>query len=64
VMRRNGLVKAIIEDDGHGFDPVGARKKGQSVGIHGMQERAELVGGRMTIESSRDGTTVYVEVPA
>lgn len=64
VTRRNGLVKAIIEDDGRGFDPVAARKNGQSVGIHGMQERAELIGGRMTIESGREGTTVFVEVPA
>ena len=63
VTRRNGLVKAIIEDDGQGFDPVAARKKGQSVGIHGMQERAELIGGRMTIESGREGTTVFIEVP-
>ena len=60
---RDGLVKAIIDDDGLGFDPVAARKNGQSVGIHGMQERAELVGGRMTIESGRNGTTVFVEVP-
>jgi signal transduction histidine kinase len=63
ITRRNGVVRAIIEDDGHGFDPVAARKLGQSVGIHGMQERAELVGGGMTIESGRDGTTVFVEVP-
>jgi signal transduction histidine kinase len=63
ITRRNGLVKAIIDDDGHGFDPDAARRAGQSVGIHGMQERAELIGGRMTIESGRDGTTVFVEVP-
>ena len=63
VTRRNGLVRAIIEDDGRGFDPVVARRNGQSVGIHGMQERAELIGGRMTIESGREGTTVFVEVP-
>jgi signal transduction histidine kinase len=63
ITRRNGLVKAIIDDDGHGFDPDAARREGQSVGIHGMQERAELIGGRMTIESGRDGTTVFVEVP-
>lgn len=63
VTRRNGLVKAIIEDNGEGFDPVAAQKKGQSVGIHGMQERAELIGGKMTIESGRDGTSVFVEVP-
>jgi signal transduction histidine kinase len=64
VTNRNGVVKAIVEDDGNGFDPVAARRKGQSVGIHGMQERAELVGGRMTIESGRGGTTLFVEVPA
>ena len=63
VTRRNGLVKAIIEDNGQGFDPVAARKEGRSVGIHGMQERAELIGGRMTIESGRGGTSVFVEVP-
>ncbi len=63
VTRRNGTVKAIIEDDGLGFDPLVARRDGQSVGIHGMQERAELIGGRMTIESGREGTTVFVEVP-
>lgn len=60
---RDGLVRAIIEDDGHGFDPVSTRKNGHSVGIHAMKERAELVGGRMTIESGRDGTTVFVVVP-
>ena len=60
---RDGLVKVIIDDDGRGFDPDAARKNGRSVGIHGMQERAELVGGRMTIESGRSGTTVFVEVP-
>ncbi|MCP3974262.1 MAG: HAMP domain-containing protein [bacterium] len=63
VTRRNGLVKAIIEDNGQGFDPVAARRKGRSVGIHGMQERAELIGGKVTIESGRDGTSVFVEVP-
>lgn len=63
VTRRNGLVRAIIEDNGQGFDPVAARKKGRSVGIHGMRERAELIGGRMTIESGRGGTSVFVEVP-
>lgn len=64
VSRRNDHVQAIIEDDGHGFDPVAARRAGHSVGIHGMIERAELLGGRVDIESSPEGTTVYVEVPA
>ena len=63
VTNREGLVRAIIEDEGEGFDYAAVRKAGQSVGIHGMQERAELVGGKLTIESSHKGTTVFVEVP-
>lgn len=63
VNRRDGHVQAIIEDDGAGFDPDAARRAGQSVGLHGMSERAELLGGRLDIESGQDGTAVYVEVP-
>lgn len=63
VARRNESVRIIIEDDGNGFDPVATRKNGQSVGIHGMAERADLLGGRLDIESNEEGTTVYVEVP-
>jgi signal transduction histidine kinase len=61
--RREGSVQAIIEDDGEGFDVETARRAGRSVGLHGMAERAELVGGKLDIESNSEGTTVYVEVP-
>jgi signal transduction histidine kinase len=60
---RNGRVQTIIEDDGVGFDPDRARREGRSVGIHGMIERAELVGGSLSIESNDEGTTVYVDAP-
>ncbi len=63
VTQRDGVVQVIVDDDGAGFDPVAARKNGQSVGIHGMLERVELLGGRLDIESSDDGTSVFVEVP-
>ena len=63
VLRREGRVQAIIEDNGTGFDPERARKAERSVGIHGMLERAELLGGQLNIESNCDGTTIYVEIP-
>jgi len=64
---RQGTAVLIVEDDGAGFDvnrllhgPVDERR----LGLSGMQERAELVGGRLTIESAPgSGTTVFVEVP-
>lgn len=61
--RRDDRVVAIIEDDGMGFDAEAAKQSGR-LGLFGMQERAEMLGGRLTIESAAGmGTTVYVEVP-
>jgi len=61
--RRGDRVVAIVEDDGVGFDAETARQSGR-LGLFGMQERAEMLGGRLTIESAAGmGTTVYVEVP-
>jgi len=62
VVQRGGSLRAIIEDDGSGFDPEAVRRNQTSVGIHAMQERTELLGGRFNVESGPDGTTVYVEV--
>lgn len=61
--RRNGSVLTIVEDDGEGFDLHATRVNGMSVGIHGMQERVEMLGGRLEIESGGDGTTLYAQVP-
>ncbi|RME98338.1 MAG: hypothetical protein D6768_17555, partial [Chloroflexi bacterium] len=61
--RRGSRVQAIIEDDGTGFNVEMARRSGSSVGLHSMAERVELLGGDLEIESSQDGTTVFVEVP-
>lgn len=61
--RRNGRVRAIIEDDGKGFDYETAVASGR-LGLYGMKERAELLGGTLAIESSpNQGTSIFVEVP-
>jgi len=60
---RNGNLLAVIEDDGRGFDPAGKTGDGH-LGLVGMRERAELLDGKLTIESSPEsGTSVYVEIP-
>ncbi|HEY7538274.1 MAG TPA: GAF domain-containing protein [Gaiellaceae bacterium] len=59
--RKNGMVVAVIEDDGRGFDPSESR---QGFGIQGMRERVELLGGRLQVESAPGtGTTLVAEVP-
>lgn len=64
LVQRPGSVRVIIEDDGSGFEPNVVRRKQTSVGLHAMQERAELLGGEFAVESSSSGSTVYVEIPA
>ena len=61
--QRNGQVQAIVEDNGHGFDPDATYRSGSSVGLHSLFERTELLNGRLEIESSEEGTTIYVEIP-
>ncbi|HEX9118251.1 MAG TPA: sensor histidine kinase, partial [Anaerolineae bacterium] len=56
-------VLAIIEDDGVGFDPVEAAQRGR-LGVFGMEERAQVLGGSFQVESMPGaGTTVFVEIP-
>ncbi len=63
VAQRAGRTQAIIEDNGIGFDVEAMRRSGKSVGIHGITERADLVGGDVRFESGAGGTTVFIEVP-
>lgn len=66
VVRRDGGDLVVeVHDDGRGFDPatMPADRPGH-LGLRGAAERAESVGGRVTIESEpRAGTTVTVRIP-
>jgi signal transduction histidine kinase len=62
VTRREGLVMAVVEDDGQGFGAGGG--EGGGLGLVGMKERVGLLGGRLAIESTEGaGTTIVAEVP-
>ncbi len=55
-----------VEDDGQGFDPdaAAAATGGEHFGITGMRERAEALGGRVTLSSARGrGTAIRAELP-
>jgi PAS domain S-box-containing protein len=56
-------VSLIVEDDGQGFDVEEALARGR-LGLLGMRERAEMLGGALTVESSpSQGTCIYVQIP-
>jgi signal transduction histidine kinase len=53
-----------VRDEGAGFDPAKALRRGTSSGLTGMKERAELLGGEFILESMvGGGTCLTVELP-
>jgi signal transduction histidine kinase len=55
-----------VEDDGYGFNPaeILEPQKGRAWGLIGIQERAALLGGEVSIESAPGkGSTISVSVP-
>jgi signal transduction histidine kinase len=56
-----------IKDDGQGFDADGKSnpKQHNRLGLIGMRERVEMVGGTFHVESTPgQSTTIRVEIPA
>jgi GAF domain-containing protein len=59
VARTPTVVSAVVADDG-----VGGAAPGGGSGLIGLIDRAEALGGRLTVESPRErGTTIRVELP-
>ena len=60
--RAEAGVRISITDNGRGFDPADVPP--DRFGLRTMRERAEMIGGRLTIESAASaGTVVVVDVP-
>ena len=61
-LRQNDTrLELVVQDDGVGFDVAAARDRttmGASLGLLGMQERVELIGGQLEIESTHSGGTL------
>jgi len=65
VANGNGRMELVISDDGRGFDPsaVTTHREG-GMGLLGMRERAELLGGTLTIQSTPGaGTRLEAAIP-
>jgi signal transduction histidine kinase len=59
-------LRVLVQDNGKGIDPQvldGGRE--EHFGLRGMQERAKLAGGKLTVRSKPDsGTEVELTIPA
>jgi PAS domain S-box-containing protein len=66
-LRQRTFVQLAITDDGIGFDPdhlPARRKRKGGLGLLGMRERLEMVGGSFGVESAPGkGTTIHAQIP-
>jgi len=56
-----------IRDDGKGIDPKFLTTEGRErhFGLHGMRERAKLIGGKLTVWTAPgSGTEIELDIPA
>jgi signal transduction histidine kinase len=67
VRRDPGRLTVTVRDDGPGFDVPAAFERaatGRHLGLLGMRERVESIGGSLEIESlAGEGTTVHAAIP-
>lgn len=60
VERRRAAARISVADDGHGMEP-GHERGG--MGLRGLRERLELMGGTLTIESKPGATRLVADIP-
>jgi PAS domain S-box-containing protein len=63
LQRAAGAVRLRVEDDGRGIEP-GEARRADALGLLGMRERANALGGEVRVEGSAGrGTAVTAEIP-
>jgi len=62
--RRKDWLIVMVRDDGRGFESEETSPHTKSLGLHGMRERAELLGGTLQVLSVPGaGTTILARLP-
>ena len=67
IQNPDGGICMEVTDNGCGFavEGKGSAKKNNRLGLLGMRERVEMIGGTFSVESAPgNGTTIRVEIPA
>jgi signal transduction histidine kinase len=64
IFRRSATVlKVAVIDDGCGFDAKAVAASSHRLGIHGMRERAAMLGGTVSFTSQGKGARILVQIP-
>lgn len=60
--KKEAVLTLVLKDDGQGFDTN--RNKNTGIGLINMKKRAEIIGGKYSLQSSiGNGTTLTIEIP-
>jgi signal transduction histidine kinase len=59
VLKQGGSVRLAIRDNGHGLPPASATG---GIGLKGLRERVELMGGKLRLESRPGATSLIAEL--
>jgi two-component system nitrate/nitrite sensor histidine kinase NarX len=61
---QDGILRLCIEDDGRGWDLAATPSQPSHIGLDSMRERAEMLGGKLHIDTAPGrGTRITAEVP-
>jgi signal transduction histidine kinase len=64
VQQTDGEATLSVHDDGGGFDLAEAEARRSGMGLTSMQERVDLLDGRLEINTAKgSGTTISATVP-
>jgi signal transduction histidine kinase len=63
LVRSRTAVELTVVDDGCGFDARAVAVSSHRLGMQSMRERAAMLGGTVSFQSRRKGTTVLVNLP-
>lgn len=66
IRKLRDVIRMEVQDDGKSFDVPGvlSAERNPGLGLLGMRERVEMVGGRFAVESSPGkGTTIRADIP-
>lgn len=57
------VLRVAVADDGRGFDAEAVAASSRRLGLHGMRERAAMLGGTVSFPSPDQGTRMLVQIP-
>jgi PAS domain S-box-containing protein len=66
IRKLRSVIRVVVKDDGKSFDvrKVSSDRRSKALGLLGMRERVEMVGGCFAVESSPGkGTTIRADIP-